>query len=157
MSARFLFMSRYIGGAAGRFQGARPGAGQQQKPGSGKSAVAGGSNSMVNMEERPTEIVVSQPQSLDDLPGLARALEAAFRQTRPVVRLVIATDEVPLPLVQLICAAHRSAQQAGAEFTVEWQEPGPVQRLLQAAGFSRHVACPRSHNGECLWLQENWL
>ncbi len=80
----------------------------------------------------------------------------AFRQPNPAVKLVIATPDVVLPLIQLVCAAHRSAQVAWADFSVEWQEPEPIHQLLRDAGFSRHVACPRSRNGACLWLQENW-
>jgi len=102
------------------------------------------------------EIVIDQPPALERLPELAAELEVAFKQPRPAVRLVIATQEVALSLVQLICAAHRSSQVAGADFSVEWQVPEPTRKLLNDAGFSRHVACPRSQNGECLWLQENW-
>lgn len=112
---------------------------------------------MVKTKSETLEIVVDQPPSLDTLPGLATALETAFRQPNPGARLVIATPEVALSLVQLICSAHRSSQVAGADFSVKWQVPAPIHQLLCDAGFSRHVPCPRSQNGECLWLQENWV
>lgn len=111
---------------------------------------------MVKTKSANREIVVDRPTSLERLPELAGALEVAFQQPDPAVKLVIATPEVPLSLVQLICAAHRSSQVAGADFSVEWLEPESIHQLLRDAGFSRHVACPRSQNGECLWLQENW-
>lgn len=113
-------------------------------------------DTMVKTRSATREIVVDHPPSLDNLPELAGELEVAFRQPNPAVKLVIATQEVALALIQLICAAHRSSQVAGADFSVEWQVPEPIHQLLRDAGFSRHVACPRSQNGACLWLQENW-
>jgi hypothetical protein len=111
---------------------------------------------MVDLPQNRTEIVVDHSLSLEELPNLAQALVEALQQSVAGVRLAIATGEVSMPLIQLICAVHRSAQTLDKEFAVAWQVPTPVAALLQNAGFTRHVACPRSQSGECLWLQQHW-
>lgn len=103
-----------------------------------------------------TVIVVDRPLSLEELPALTQQLTTAFRRPARGVRLVVATGEVGMPLIQLVCAAHRSAQAAGSAFAVTWQMPEPVAALLQDTGFTRHVSCPRSQSGECLWLKQHW-
>jgi hypothetical protein len=102
------------------------------------------------------EIVVDRSVPLEELPSLAKGLGEALQQSVVGVRLVVTTGEVGMPLIQLVCAAHRSAQSLDKELTVDWQVPEPVAALLQDAGFTRHVACRRSRNGECLWLLQHW-
>ena len=112
---------------------------------------------MTNVRQNPTEIVVDRPLSLEELPDLAQELGRALRQPVAGVRLAVNSAEVGMPLIQLVCAVHRSAQACGKEFAVAWQNPHQVAALLQDAGFTRHVACPRSQNGQCLWLEQHWL
>ena len=107
-------------------------------------------------KDKRGEILVDQVLSLEMLPNLAAELATRFKASNTGVRLSVRTATVNIALIQLLCAAHRSAQMAGKELIVDWQAGGPVGNLLRDAGFTRHVACPRSQNGECLWLQEHW-
>lgn len=101
-------------------------------------------------------ILIDQAPDLESLPQLAAALAERFRSAQDETLVAVQAAAVSVPLLQLFCAAHRSAQQAGKTLRVDWKERRPVGDLLREAGFARHVACPRSQNGECLWLQEYW-
>ncbi len=99
-------------------------------------------------------LTIERNPDLEDLPALAAQLSALMAgATR--VELSVAAEEVSLAFLQLLCAAHRSAAARGRELQVGWQNRGAA-GLLREAGFIRHVSCPRSTDGSCLWLEEHW-
>ena len=107
-------------------------------------------------ELHPTSrILVEGAADLEALPALKEELAVSLARSSEVV-VAVDCREVNLPLVQLICAAHRSAAGCGRQLRMEWLHPEAACNLRQRTGFTRHTACPRSVAGDCLWLEEHW-
>lgn len=61
------------------------------------------------------------------------------------------TSSASLCALQLLCAAHRAAVDAGKQLA--FRNIGEVMTaFMDEAGFLRHVGCSRSGDRECLWL-----
>jgi ABC-type transporter Mla MlaB component len=60
--------------------------------------------------------------------------------------------EIDLTGLQLLCAAHQSAQAAGKNFSVNDGGNRAYLDTVANAGFQRHVGCARDNSGTCIWL-----
>ena len=62
-------------------------------------------------------------------------------------------EEVDLSFLQLLCAAHKSASNAGKTFTLEGALSEPLIRKAREAGFACRKECGPHVNGDCLWRE----
>ncbi|WP_157471812.1 STAS domain-containing protein [Desulfuromonas sp. DDH964] len=111
--------------------------------------------SISNLEDNRVQLSVAGKIDLEGLTGLFEALRGALAGSAPVV-LSIGSGDPGIPLLQLLCAAHRTAVAAKRTLAVEWQQPGEACKFLHESGFLRHVPCSCSTDGECLWREDRW-
>lgn len=82
----------------------------------------------------------------------AQVVQALAAATQ--VSIDIAADaECDLALLQLLCAAHRTASRQGKTLQVGGELSEQFQMVLNLAGFSRHIGCALDVCGSCLWKQ----
>jgi ABC-type transporter Mla MlaB component len=68
------------------------------------------------------------------------------------VSISLATDaECDVTLLQLLCAAHRTASRQGKNLTICGDFPEQFKMVLSLAGFCRHIGCSLDVCGNCLW------
>ena len=74
---------------------------------------------------------------------LRNALLEAFSGAARVELALRDVEETDLTLLQLVCAAHRTAAARDVAFVVSgWESGEPVRRLLHESGVTRADACP---------------
>ena len=54
--------------------------------------------------------------------------------------------------LQLLCAAHQSAEQAGKRFQLTEGGNETFIKVVGEAGFRRHVGCSRDNTCSCIWV-----
>ena len=75
------------------------------------------------------------------------ALQAAAN-----VAIEMAPDAVcDMALLQLLCAAHRTASRHGKTLKICGDIPEQFKTIMNMAGFSRHIGCAKDKSGCCLW------
>lgn len=66
--------------------------------------------------------------------------------------ITMAPDAVcDISLLQLLCAAHRTASAQGKLLSLCGDLPEQFSMVLKLAGFSRHIGCVQDLCGSCLW------
>ena len=72
--------------------------------------------------------------------------------TATQVSIAIAPEsECDLTVMQLLCAAHRTAIRQGKTLQLCGEIPEQFKMIMNLAGFSRHIGCARDESGCCLW------
>ena len=84
--------------------------------------------------------------------GFREALLEALGAAGELVVDLSGVTEIDLTGLQLLCAAHQSAQAAGKQFSVNDGGNRAYLDTVANAGFQRHVGCARDHSGTCIWL-----
>jgi hypothetical protein len=62
-----------------------------------------------------------------------------------------ASRGVDLPLMQLLCSAHRSATRLNKRFTFAGARPELLEATAGAAGYLRQAGCSLDKDSTCLW------
>jgi len=57
-----------------------------------------------------------------------------------------------LSVLQVFCAAHRSAVSLGKQIAIAQSDDKAFRRAVAAAGYWRHVGCPVDADHSCLWV-----
>jgi ABC-type transporter Mla MlaB component len=82
-------------------------------------------------------------------------LKAQVQQALAVatqVSIEIAADaEYDMTVLQLLCAAHRTASQQKKVLKLCGEIPEQFKVIMKLSGFSRHIGCARDQSGCCLW------
>lgn len=60
-------------------------------------------------------------------------------------------ENVDLSLIQVLCAAHRSARKAGKEISLPGTLPDAFVRLIDDGGFHGHIGCALGGRVACVW------
>lgn len=60
-------------------------------------------------------------------------------------------SECDMSLMQLLCAAHRTANREHKTLQLCDNIPQQFKKIMKLAGFSRHIGCARDESGSCLW------
>jgi anti-anti-sigma factor len=80
--------------------------------------------------------------------ALQEALEAG-----PALELDLSgLTQIDLSGLQLLCATHRSAEQAGKQFHIINKGNEVFRNSVADAGFNRHVGCVHDTSQSCLWV-----
>ena len=68
------------------------------------------------------------------------------------ISIAIAADaESDMTILQLLCAAHRTAARQGKSLQLCGEIPEQFRMVMNLAGFSRHIGCARDKSGCCMW------
>lgn len=62
-----------------------------------------------------------------------------------------AEAECDMTVLQLLCAAHRTASRQGKTLRLCGEIPVQFKMIMDLGGFSRHIGCARDQSGCCLW------
>ncbi|MBE0504724.1 MAG: STAS domain-containing protein [Desulfuromonadales bacterium] len=62
-----------------------------------------------------------------------------------------ADAESDMTVLQLLCAAHRTAARQEKSLQLCGKIPEQFRSVMNLAGFSRHIGCARDKAGCCLW------
>lgn len=82
---------------------------------------------------------------------LKAQLQGALSAATQVSITIAADAECDLTLMQLLCAAHRTAAGQNKSLQLCGEVPAQFSLILNLAGFSRHIGCIRDRAGDCLW------
>ena len=82
-----------------------------------------------------------------------------------IIKMLINVDEVAvdlqnvaragLPLLQLLCSAHRSATRLNKRFTFAGAWPDILERTAGSAGFLHQTGCSLDKDRTCLWASQD--
>lgn len=62
-----------------------------------------------------------------------------------------ADAESDMTVLQLLCAAHRTAARQEKSLQLCGEIPEQFKMVMNLAGFSRHIGCARDKTGCCMW------
>jgi ABC-type transporter Mla MlaB component len=81
------------------------------------------------------------------------------------IKMLINVDEVAvdlqnivradLPLLQLLCSAHRSATRLNKRFTFAGAWPDILEKTAGSAGYLRQTGCSHDTDRTCLWTSQD--
>lgn len=61
--------------------------------------------------------------------------------------------DIDLSMLQLLCAAHRTAMRLNTAFAIDGEISDLCKTVIKDAGFVRHSGCRNNKNkADCLWL-----
>ncbi|HJV64533.1 MAG TPA: STAS domain-containing protein [Geomonas sp.] len=98
------------------------------------------------------ELKVSGCLTVAEAAGFRDGLLAALEQGADIAVDLTAVTEVDLAGLQLLCAAHGSAQAAGKRFWIEDGDNEVLKKMTAEAGFQRHAGCGRDKTSSCIWV-----
>jgi anti-anti-sigma regulatory factor len=90
--------------------------------------------------------------SISEAFALREALLEALQGGGELLVDLRALEAIDLTGLQLLCAAHRSAEQAGTKFEVIDEGNEVFRRVVADAGFQRHVGCACDTTSSCIWV-----
>ena len=82
---------------------------------------------------------------------LKAQVQQALAAATQVFIAISADAECDMTVMQLLCAAHRTASRQGKALQLCGEIPEQFKMIMGLAGFSRHIGCARDQSGCCLW------
>jgi hypothetical protein len=87
----------------------------------------------------------------------AEEMKALFLETvgngKNVTVAFQSVTDIDLSMLQLLCAAHRTAMRMNTAFTMDGEISDLCKTVIEDAGFVRHSGCRNNKNkADCLWL-----
>ncbi len=64
---------------------------------------------------------------------------------------IAAEAECDMTVLQLLCAAHRTASRQDKSLVLCGEIPEQLKVIMNLAGFSRHIGCAKDKSGCCVW------
>lgn len=98
------------------------------------------------------ELKISGGALIGDAARLKDALLAALHDADRIVVDLARMEEIDLTALQLLCAAHQSAESAGKVFQVQAAGNNIYHEVVSHAGLHRHVGCARDNSSSCIWV-----
>ena len=84
--------------------------------------------------------------------ALREALLQALQGAGELLVDLRALEAIDLTGLQLLCAAHQSAEKAGKRLEVMDEGNEGFRRVVADAGFQRHVGCACDITSSCIWV-----
>lgn len=97
-------------------------------------------------------LTLAGEQTVNQASDLREALIQALDQGDNIEVDCEQVTGVDLTFLQLLCAAHRSAQSAKKIITIVDQENSALSNSVIRAGFNYHKSCGEDSLGSCLWV-----
>ena len=98
------------------------------------------------------EVVLSGSLSLSSAADNRKQLLQALDEADTVQLILQEVEDVDLSLVQIICAAHRSAIQRDKLLELQNDLPDIFTQIIEDAGLHSHIGCTSDKRGCCIWL-----
>ena len=83
--------------------------------------------------------------------GLKAQVEQALATATHISIKIAADAESDMTVLQLLCAAHRTAARQEKSLQLCGEIPEQFKMVMNLAGFSRHIGCARDKTGCCIW------
>jgi len=96
------------------------------------------------------ELTIGGPLTIAEAARFQEALVEALGAAREVSLHLRGVTAMDLAALQLLCAAHGSAESAGKTLRVEAEGNGVYRKVVDDAGFQTHVGCQRDADS-CVW------
>jgi anti-anti-sigma regulatory factor len=103
--------------------------------------------------EKQTAFEVQRTCTIEEAGRIRALLMEQLAEKNGLVLNLSNVDEVDLSFLQLLCAAHKSASNAGKTFALEGALSEPLIRKAQEAGFACRKECGPHLNGDCPWKE----
>jgi anti-anti-sigma regulatory factor len=103
--------------------------------------------------EGRVELKVSGRLTVAAAAEFKEALQGALAEAVELEVDLTGVTEIDLTGLQLICAAHGSAEDAGKSFRVEEGDNEVLGTVAAEAGFQRQVGCRRDISKSCIWVR----
>lgn len=82
---------------------------------------------------------------------LKEQVEQALATATHIYIKIGADAKSDMTVLQLLCAAHRTAARQGKSLQLCGEIPEQFRVVMNLAGFSRHIGCARDKTGCCMW------
>jgi ABC-type transporter Mla MlaB component len=99
-----------------------------------------------------TTVVIKGDATIAAVGRLKKELTEALAAAQEVQVQLQNITAVDVTLLQLLCAAHRSAAEQKKGLTVTGGKQELFAQLLRKAGFLRHMGCRENDRKACLWI-----
>ena len=103
--------------------------------------------------EKQTSFEVQRTCTIEEAGRIRALLMEQLAGKNGLVLNLSNVDEVDLSFLQLLCAVHKSASNAGKTLTLEGALSEPLTRKAREAGFACRKECGPHLNGDCLWRE----
>ncbi|MBT0662676.1 STAS domain-containing protein [Geobacter pelophilus] len=80
------------------------------------------------------------------------ALLTAFNDSSKLTCNLTQVSDIDLAGLQLLCATHKSSCASGRKFEVVGLERDDFVKVVECAGFSRHIGCMQNEANRCIWV-----
>lgn len=98
------------------------------------------------------ELVVSGSLTIAEAARFKEGLLASLQAAGELLVDLGGVTAIDITGLQLLCAAHGSAEQAGKGFRIKDSGDGVLGKAVAEAGFQRHVGCARDNKSSCIWV-----
>ena len=102
-------------------------------------------------ESTKREVVLSGSLSLGAASAIRQQLLDAFDEADTVKLLLHDIDDIDLSIVQIICAAHRSAILKNKTLILQDNLPELFAQIIEDAGLDGHIGCSADEKECCVW------
>ncbi len=103
-----------------------------------------------------TEVIkITGNLTIENIQEIYQLLTAAIDNTQKVSLIFENVTAVDLSFVQLLCAAHRTAVNAGKSTTLSSLCPEGLKTTVRELGFIQEQGCVLDSQCSCLW-KEGW-
>ncbi|HJV34815.1 STAS domain-containing protein [Geomonas sp.] len=99
------------------------------------------------------ELKVSGRLTVEGAAEFKDALREALAETAELVVDLTGLTEMDLSGLQLLCAAHGSAEVAGKSFRLVEGDNEVLRMIAAEAGFQRQAGCPQDVSKSCIWVR----
>ncbi len=106
-------------------------------------------NCTLYQDEERIQMVFTGKLSIEHAAEMKAKLLEALANSESLELDLSDVEEIDLPCLQLVCAAHRSAGKAGKSIDLSGSS-GAVAQAVTAAGLDRSTTCA-NHGGLCIW------
>jgi anti-anti-sigma factor len=106
------------------------------------------------MHEEAAVVTITGRFDLVQIEEAHTRLQDAMASHRQIVLDLSAVDGIDLAGLQLLCAVHRTAREAGVSFYLSRPFPACIMDCARSAGFSPIAECPGGGNTPCLWNED---
>lgn len=97
------------------------------------------------------EVVLSGSLSLRTAGEIRNELLQAFDEADTVKVLFQDVEDMDLSLLQIFCAAHRSAIQRNKALIMQDRLPEVFVQIVKDAGLNGHIGCSSEEREGCIW------
>lgn len=109
----------------------------------------------IDQSDRECVITCQGDVTQQQMHELRTSLIAMLLKFDEVAFALESVARVELPLIQLLCSAHRSATRLNKRFTFAGALPDILEKTAGSAGYLRQAGCSLDKDSTCLWTVQS--